>query len=630
MRRTLALASLVVLVAFAACDDSSPEEAPTATPRALPSPVTIRDEPQGIGLEDPAFDALPGATAYHGRLGGTVYQMEMPDDWNGRLVLYMHGFQGLAPEASVQTPGIRTYLVRRGYAWAASSYSSTALIPGRAADETAALWDEFVRRFGRPAYTYVTGHSMGGAATHIAAERYADRFDGALGLCGFAGQSAIAQIVGDTFFAGAYAAGVTQQQFDAKEINALIEQTMIPALREPSAHQRWVDIMIDLTGGPRALAEEGFVLEEDTNWFRAPILVSFGLAYNVQREYRLGPGAGVSAADFNASVVRRSPATEEQVTSFISGNEITGELAMPMLTLHTTGDWQVPIDQQQMLRRAADLAGKGGLLVQRIVRAAEHCGFLEREWTQALEDLVAWVEEGVVPEGDDVLVDDLANAGTRFTLAPRAGTPEGDSVPGADGRVRVSGTLTRDGAPLDAYIWVEVIDEAGRRQSCGFAGPSPSDGRYERVIPSDAEQPGCGAPGRSVRIAAYDDGYLYAERDAPWPTDGRELELDATMLPGEPRTRGVWGNISDLSGDLVKERTVVEAYVGDTLCGAAGVPRTVMVFTAPDSYDMQINRDLMGCDVLTYELHVNGERAQDVTFDPAGADSQRVDLVMQD
>ena len=38
-----------------------------------------------------------------------------------------------------------------------------------------------------PDRTYVIGLSMGGAAGHIAAERYADRFDGVLALCGAAG-----------------------------------------------------------------------------------------------------------------------------------------------------------------------------------------------------------------------------------------------------------------------------------------------------------------------------------------------------------------------------------------------------------------------------------------------------------
>ena len=99
----------------------------------------------------------------------------------------MHGFEDFGPEAGVSAPDLRAYLVAQGYAWGASSFSSTSWIPGRATDETAALWDHFASTYGRPQRTYVVGLSMGGAAGHIAAERHADRFDGVLALCGAAG-----------------------------------------------------------------------------------------------------------------------------------------------------------------------------------------------------------------------------------------------------------------------------------------------------------------------------------------------------------------------------------------------------------------------------------------------------------
>ena len=40
------------------------------------------------------FDALTGATAYWGVHAGAGYRIEVPDNWNGELVLYAHGFRG--------------------------------------------------------------------------------------------------------------------------------------------------------------------------------------------------------------------------------------------------------------------------------------------------------------------------------------------------------------------------------------------------------------------------------------------------------------------------------------------------------------------------------------------------------
>ena len=55
-----------------------------------------------MALADPAFEPLPGAQAEFGTLGGAVYQIEVPDDWNGRLLLWMHGFEELEPEAGAR------------------------------------------------------------------------------------------------------------------------------------------------------------------------------------------------------------------------------------------------------------------------------------------------------------------------------------------------------------------------------------------------------------------------------------------------------------------------------------------------------------------------------------------------
>ena len=167
----------------------------------LPPPVEVPQEPAGVTLDDPSFEASPGARADYGRLGGTVYQIEVPDRWNGRLVLHMHGYGELAASTGVSPPGIRRWLIGHGYAWGASSFSSTSLIPGTAADETAALWDLFARRYGRPSRTYVTGQSMGGAGTTVASERYGNRFDGALALCGAASQTPALRIATDFFVA---------------------------------------------------------------------------------------------------------------------------------------------------------------------------------------------------------------------------------------------------------------------------------------------------------------------------------------------------------------------------------------------------------------------------------------------
>jgi pimeloyl-ACP methyl ester carboxylesterase len=593
----LARTALVIVTTtfLAAACGGSASAPPTPTARAIPSPVAFRPDPQGVTLADPAFEALPGAHADFGRIGGAVFQIEMPDHWNGRLVLYMEGYGELGPEARVSPPGIRTYLILHGYAWGASSFSSTSQIPGRAADETAALWDLFVQKYGRPARTYVTGQSMGGAASHIAAERYADRFDGALALCGSAGQAEGAMQQADFFAAAAYVAGVTQAEFDATtDVTKLVSDRILPALQDPAAHKRWEDIMIDLTGGPRAFDREGFHFEEETNWGRAQIVVTSHLAPNAGKTYRLGPLSTVSSDEFNRAVIRLL-VSDDLMRSFTEGEETTGDLQMPLLTLHTTGDGQVPIVQAQILQRRVDAAGKGDLLVQRVMRDAGHCGFTNAEWEANLEALVGWVEHGVKPDGENVLVDDLRTLGGQFELTPRPGSPEADKVPGANDRVVVSGSLTLDGAPFDSRFLGAVIKKGGLITPCQYTLTSVEKSRYEITVLADAEASGCGMPGAEILLWTFaQNQLLYSRESLPWPQRGGTAQFDASFSPsapggGVPPTAQFDGEVYRRNGEHLPPGTRVEAYVGDVLCGVASLRRTgsysgyILAVVGPDS-----------------------------------------------
>ena len=69
---------------------SSPYPAAWQTPIALPvTPVAL-----SFHNTDPKFDALPGARAIYGDYSGGVYQIEVPDAWNGDVVYFAHGFRG--------------------------------------------------------------------------------------------------------------------------------------------------------------------------------------------------------------------------------------------------------------------------------------------------------------------------------------------------------------------------------------------------------------------------------------------------------------------------------------------------------------------------------------------------------
>jgi pimeloyl-ACP methyl ester carboxylesterase len=588
--------------------------------RPLPPPVEVRDAPE-VGLADPAFEPLAGARADFGILGGAAYQIEVPDDWNGRLLLWMHGFEEFAPMARVTPPDFRRALVADGFAWAASSFSSTSLVPGRAADETAALWDHFVRTYRVPERTYVAGLSMGGWATHVAAERYGDRFDGALAFCGAVGAAPGLRVSVEQLVVGAYVAGVSQAEYDAApRVDILVEARIRPALDDPRNRARFERLMVDLTGGPRAYARAGLRDEEETNWERAVLLAASGLAPRRDEPYRLGPDAPVTSAAFDrdALVVRTD---EAAAAAFADGTEVTGELAMPLLTLHTTGDGQVPIGQAQILRERVEDAGRGRRLVQRVIEDPGHCGFTTAEQEDAFAALVRWVEHGRRPAGTDLDVDDLRELDRTFELAPRrSGRP--------DGAVTLRGRATRDGEPFDARWMGAVVLHRGRVTPCNTSLPPIDDGRYEIAVYRGAASAGCGRPGaRIVPWTYFDDVKHYATEAVPWP---RRRTTNATVAFHTAAPAGAAPAVTEFSGEVYGsdgERfpagTLVEAVVGTTRCGVASVRATGFYILAVVGDDT-VPGCASGGPII---FRVDGTRAEQSARN-APADSAHLDLTV--
>ncbi len=449
-------AVIAVLVSVACGDDvaqtpdgptaSSSAEAPTAAP-ATPTTEAVAG---GAGTRvlgtytgtphtaaAPDFEALPGATAHFGTLGGSVYRIEMPDDWNGDLLLYAHGFAGFGTEVSVDLPprAIREHLIENGYAWAASSYSENGYVPGIGADDTLTLKLFFEETFGQAERTYIAGASMGGNVVALALENHAQHYDGALALCGaLGGQEQIDYLVSwvavAEYTSGLdFPIGVPGSNLASVFLQDLPRQLGTPGALTPKGEQ-FASVMKHLSGGPRPFFAEGFAEQYVVNFGLALLdperkLLVNRAATNDEAVYSIDAGLGVTAGELNASV-RRFPADPalRNAESHPDAVPTTGRISVPLLTLHNTGDLFVPIHMEQSYRGKVDAAGAGDLLVQRAIRAGGHCQFSQQELVTAFDDLVAWVEDGVVPAGED-LSGDLMDAGLEFTNPLRAGDPGG-------------------------------------------------------------------------------------------------------------------------------------------------------------------------------------------------------------
>ena len=383
--------------------------------------------------EDPSFDPLPGARAFSGRYEGGIYQIEIPDDWNGELVLSAHGFvsNGGAngSRLRVRPPAIRQHLVQQGFAWAASSYRCNGYVPGMGLQDTMALTGLFTTvNAGRaPQRVYLTGTSMGGHVTLLGMHEFPTSFAGALAMCP-AGPELF-----DYFTAvGAAAEVVTGIRFEDPGTVAQDVRKMADILGQPPEYtqkgRQLASVEIELSGGPRPFAGEGlqsrFIQNISGGALAGSQSPSSRVVTNQHYAYRIDEALGLSSARLNELVRRKAPDMEVRnpMGPYDELVPFDGRIERPVLTMHGTGDLFVPIHLERTLNKAVQSAGRENLLVQRIYRIPGHCGFSVPEQSRAFDALVSWVRDGVRPEGDDVFAD-LRDAGRRFTEPLRVDDP---------------------------------------------------------------------------------------------------------------------------------------------------------------------------------------------------------------
>ena len=119
--------------------------APASAAEVCTAPTLSTTQP-GYLVADPdcdlngtPFTALPGARTYTGIRDGAAYRIEVPQNWNGRLALYAHGYRGTGTTVYVGSPELRAHWIAKGFAWAASSYATNGYDVGQGVRDSYAL-----------------------------------------------------------------------------------------------------------------------------------------------------------------------------------------------------------------------------------------------------------------------------------------------------------------------------------------------------------------------------------------------------------------------------------------------------------------------------------------------------------
>lgn len=417
--------------------------------------VVIRDQQQRINDDyfkvvesELPFDQLAPVAPYNttsrwsGVLDGAGYRIEVPENWNGYLVMYAHGYRGTDPELTVDNPPQRQYLLDNGYAWAASSYSTNYYDVRAGIEDTNALALAFEqiaanndRVLGAPEKIYITGVSMGGHIAAAAVER--ETLATANNVVEYAGSAPLCGVVGDTELFN-YFAGFNLGMFALADVPAdsfPISEADAASKLEVARELMWVDydnnknadgltpdglplyqMLKNLSGGERPIYAysfgafqpllQGFAGSDGTvdGIFPDNAIDTTGLTYRPQTE--LWQPESAAEINFNSMILKVEAAPDfnalrDDGLRWVP--KVNGEFDVPVVTAHTTGDLFVPIWMEQLYRERAEAKGSDSMLVQRAMRAPGHCDFTISEFNQTLDAMLKWEQGGPKPGGDDWL-----------------------------------------------------------------------------------------------------------------------------------------------------------------------------------------------------------------------------------
>lgn len=344
-----------------------------------------------------------------GEIKGAPYQIEVPEEWNGDLVLLQHGFVFPGPGLTLP-PADHAYfdplsaeLAARGFAVAYSAYRSNGWAIQEGAKDTSALAKQFDQQFGPAENTYLIGYSMGSEIGDMLIRKgpQKDRFAGHLAVCAPLGGASVLTdyandgwVLFDYFFPGVLPGDPITSGFNFFEIwfseiypailadsAAAIEYASVMGIPWNDPGERDFAILLSLIIIGDGM--QGIQSKAGGNFYDNQFKVYSGSA----DDRSLNEGVARFAAE---------PHAEEYLRRYY---DPTGSLGRTrVLHLHESRDPIVSLQQHvSAYYHVLEAAGETDQYVLRTKDQSGHCDFSNEEVLASFNDLVNWVETGVAP-----------------------------------------------------------------------------------------------------------------------------------------------------------------------------------------------------------------------------------------
>ncbi len=392
-----------------------------------PDSARVAADPAAAGIGEVACAthdlATPGLRCFDGRddAGAFVF-VAVPARWNGVLVLHAHGgpFLGAPTMARVDEDVARWAVVpRAGFAWAATSYRQGGVAMRSAAADIERLRTIALGVVGRvggdPKAIVLHGQSWGGNVAAKEAELAKGRglYDGVLLTSGvLAGGPRAYEHRFDLRVVYEYLCGnhprpdepayplwmglpdggtMTRADLDGRA-DACLGTSHDAASRTPAQAamlKRLATIVrIPESAVVNELAFATFTFADLARRYRGSV---FG---NVGAVYRSDDPA--SDAALNAGVARQA-ADPAALAAFAFDADLSGDIALPVLTMHAIRDPVAFVEMESRFRDRMAAAGHDDNLVQTFSDDAVHSYVSDATYVALLDALVGWIVDGRKP-----------------------------------------------------------------------------------------------------------------------------------------------------------------------------------------------------------------------------------------
>jgi pimeloyl-ACP methyl ester carboxylesterase len=336
---------------------------------------------------------------------GALYAMFLPDRWNGRLVIFIHGLVDPARPLALPSLGAAADTLRAHCnALAYSSFSENGWAVKDGAQRTHELSDIFAAQFGTPSHTYLYGQSMGGLIALDLAESYPTQYAGVLAECGILGGSFArfrymfdVRLLFDFFYPGVLPGTV----LGVPEGIDLVNEIRLPARAAMLANPAGAHSIAAIAQTPVPFASESELLAAiEDQLFRHAREVNDLIARGHGE-----PPVGNRDVEYTGAL---DPALLQAINSsvprFDAGRyaahyasqyyEPSGDLRIPVLTLFTPRDPALPAVLSELVyeTRVAAVGRSEFFARQQSSVGFGHCTSKLADRVAAFNNLVNWVE----------------------------------------------------------------------------------------------------------------------------------------------------------------------------------------------------------------------------------------------